>query len=698
MTGAVLIVDDSMTVRMSLIELLNAAGLQTAACPTVAEARQALAKEAFALVILDVLLPDGDGVELLQEIRAMPSAAATAVMMLSTEAEVRDRVRGLTTGADEYVGKPYDPTYLVGRARELVHRGSANAPKGQNQDQDTILLIDDSVTYRNELKSALEQATYRVVVAGSGEEGLRIAADLRPSGVVVDGVLPGIDGATFIRRIRLDAALRALPCFLLTGSEDRNAELRALDAGADAFAVKDDNIGVVVARVSAMLRSAGDQSTRRGTTSLQGPKKVLAVDDSETYLQQLAEALRSEGYEIILARSGEEALELLAVQQVDCVLLDLMMPGIGGRETCVRVKSVPVMRDIPIIMLTAVEDRETMIQGLGAGADDYIAKSGDLDLVRARVRAQIRRKQFEDEHRAVREQLLRAEYEANQARTALEVAQTRAALSEQLESKNTELEIKNEELESFSYSVAHDLRAPLRSIDGFSLALLEECGDKLDQAGKEYLQYVRQSTQHMARLIDDLLALSRVTRSALECAETDVSSIARGVAARLAKGCPDRRVDVIVADELVANCDHRLLTIVFENLIGNAWKFTGKRADARIEIGAIEGTKAIKATRAGPRTYFVRDNGAGFDMSYASKLFGVFQRLHSVAEFEGTGIGLATVQRIVRRHGGRIWAEGAVGRGATFYFTLEAGTRARVVGAAPGSARAPLQTGEEVAA
>jgi two-component system, NtrC family, sensor kinase len=664
MAGSVLIVDDSMTVRMSLIELLNGADLEAVGCGSVAEARQALSERVFALVILDVLLPDGDGVELLQEIRAMPSAAATAVMMLSTETEIRDRVRGLTTGADEYVGKPYDPTYLVARARELVRRGDDSAAPGR----ETILLIDDSVTFRNELQTALEQASYRVVTAGSGEDGLRVAADVQPSGIVVDGALPGIDGDTFIRRIRLDAALRALPCFLLTGSEDRSTEVRALDAGADAFAVKDDNIAVIVARVGAMLRAAGDQFDRRSTTSLQAPKKVLAVDDSETYLQRLAETLRSEGYEVILARSGEEALELLAVQPVDCILLDLMMPGIGGRETCVRVKGVPTMRDIPIIMLTAVEDREAVIQGLSAGADDYIAKSCDLDLVRARVLAQIRRKQFEDEHRAIREKLLRAEYAANEARNALHLAQAKAVLSEELELKNAELEMKNDELESFSYSVAHDLRAPLRSIDGFSLALLEDCGDKLDDAGKEYLNYVRQSTQHMARLIDDLLALSRVTRSPLDRAEADISSIARGVASRLTKFWPDRQITVVVAEHVIGDCDHHLLTIAFENLLGNAWKFTGKRDDARIEVGVIDGD---------PPTYFVRDNGAGFDMSYASKLFGVFQRLHSSSEFEGTGIGLATVQRIIRRHGGRIWAEGAIGEGATFYFTLR-GSRAAV--------------------
>jgi len=661
----VLIVDDSLTVRMNLAEILDAAALPTVACATLEEARRKLAEQQFALVILDMLLPDGDGIELLKHIRSMPSASETAVMLLSTEAEVRDRVRGLTTGADEYVGKPYDPNYLVARARELVRRSAPDAAPHA----DSVLVIDDSVTFREALKAALEKESYRVIAADSGEEGLRLASDQRPTAVVVDGQLPGIDGATVIRRIRLDAALRRLPCLLLTASEDRNAEVNALDAGADAFVRKDENIAFIIARLKAALRSAGGQAQDRlaepGTASLLAPKKILAVDDSETYLQELAEALRADGYEVVLARSGEEALQLLAVQPVDCILLDLLMPGIGGRETCRRVKNAPGIRDIPVVMLTAIEDREAMIQGLGAGADDYIAKSSDFDLVRARVLAQIRRKQFEDETRRIREQLLRAELEAVEARAAREMAEERAKLV-------AELEAKNEELEAFSYSVAHDLRAPLRSIDGFGLALLEDYADKLDDDGKQYLAYVRDSAQHMSQLIDDMLALSQVTRGEFERAAVDLSAIARTVGAQLARAAPDRQVEFIVADGLIAEGDARLMTIALENLLGNAWKYTGNRERARIEVGAIAGEQA---------TFFVRDNGAGFDMAYADKLFRMFQRLHAESEFEGTGIGLATVRRVVRRHGGRIWAEAAVGRGATFFFTLDDEKREAVAAA-----------------
>jgi signal transduction histidine kinase len=476
-----------------------------------------------------------------------------------------------------------------------------------------------------------------------------------------------MDGATVIRRIRLDAVLRGLPCLLLTGLEDRNAEVAALDAGADAFVRKEEEIAVVIAKLSAMLRAAGPQVARQGMASLQGPKKVLAVDDSETYLRAVAEALRADGYDVVLARSGEEALELLSVQPVDCVLLDLIMPGIGGRETCQRVKSAPSMRDIPIVMLTAVEDRAAMIQGLGAGADDYIAKSSEFDLLRARVLAQIRRKQFEDENRLIREQLLRAELESMEARTAQKVAEARAALVDELEAANAELD-------SFSYSVAHDLRAPLRSIDGFSLALLEDYAPALDEQGREYLSFIRESAQQMAGLIDDLLALSRVARSDLRREEVDLTGIARGIAGRLQRSQPERSAEFAIADGLTGVGDAGLLTIVLENLIGNAWKYSGKRAQALIEVGGAR-------TPGGHKSYFVRDNGAGFDMAYAGKLFGVFQRLHSAREFEGTGIGLATVHRIIRRHGGHVWAEGKVDYGATFSFTLTGGRGASASGA-----------------
>jgi len=242
-----------------------------------------------------------------------------------------------------------------------------------------------------------------------------------------------------------------------------------------------------------------------------------------------------------------------------------------------------------------------------------------------------------------------------------DITELKRTQSELIRAKN-EAEAANRELESFSYSVAHDLRSPLRGIDGVSRALLEDCGDAIDDDGKRYLANIRSSAQRMAQLIDDLLALSRYTRKDMAHDPVDLTALAHATLARLRESDPGRRVDVRIDGGLVCVGDEHLLSAVLENLLANAWKFTGKREAARIEIGAtsVDGLPA----------FFVRDDGVGFDMAYVGKLFGVFQRLHAATEFEGTGVGLATVERIVRRHGGRVWAEAEPDRGATFFFTL----------------------------
>ncbi len=238
------------------------------------------------------------------------------------------------------------------------------------------------------------------------------------------------------------------------------------------------------------------------------------------------------------------------------------------------------------------------------------------------------------------------------------LAQSRQELAVALEATKTTLA----ELEAFSYSVSHDLRAPLRGIDGFSQALLEDYADQLDDQGKHYLQRVRAGAQRMGELIDDLLKLSRVSRAEMRTSPLDLSLLAREVADRLKQSEPQRQVELVIAEGLTAHGDPQLLRVALENLIGNAWKFTSKKADARIEVG-----RALRDDRA---AFFVRDNGAGFDMAYVGKIFGAFQRLHEATEFPGTGIGLATVQRVIQRHGGKLWAEGEIDKGATLYFTL----------------------------
>jgi light-regulated signal transduction histidine kinase (bacteriophytochrome) len=242
------------------------------------------------------------------------------------------------------------------------------------------------------------------------------------------------------------------------------------------------------------------------------------------------------------------------------------------------------------------------------------------------------------------------------------VRKLNAELEERVRRRTAELAQALSELESFSYSVSHDLRAPLRAIDGFGAALAEHGAERLDDRDRHYLGRIRSAAKRMAELIDDLLLLSRVTRSELQKEPVDLGRIAAGVVADLRQRDPGRAVEVRVAEGMSAAGDRRLLTVLLENLIGNAWKFTSRRPRATIEIGRME--------KDGETVYFVRDDGAGFEMAYAGKLFGAFQRLHDASEFEGTGIGLATAHRVVTRHGGRIWAQGSPGEGATFFFTL----------------------------
>ena len=231
-----------------------------------------------------------------------------------------------------------------------------------------------------------------------------------------------------------------------------------------------------------------------------------------------------------------------------------------------------------------------------------------------------------------------------------------------VDERTAELAAANKELESFSYSVSHDLRAPLRGIDGFSLALEEDYGGKLDDAAKTHLHRVRAAAQRMGVLIDDLLNLSRLSRLEMERESVDLSLMARAVVSELVRTDESRQIEWLIEDGIHASADPRLLRVVLDNLLGNAWKYTSRHPRARIEFGSQQS--------AGCTVFFVKDDGAGFDPAYSEKLFGAFQRLHGAAEFPGTGVGLATVQRIIRRHGGTIWAESAVEKGATFYFTL----------------------------
>jgi two-component system NtrC family sensor kinase len=644
----VLIVDDSLTVRMDLHEAFEAAGFTTILCASGAEAGDALAGAHFDVAVLDVFVPDADGVDLLRALRAHPGRARTVTMLLSSEADVAGRLHSLGTGADEYVGKPYDAGYVVARARQLL--GGDPYRTGART---TILVIDDSMTFREELRHLLEPEGYAVITAASGEEGLRTAADRRPQAVIVDGVMPGIDGATVIRRLRLDPALRDIPCLLMTAEEDYATEVQVLEAGADAFVRKQQDLAVVLAKLAAVLRTSAERLPFEVTGSLHGPGKVLAVTADGLRLAALGDALCADGYDVLGAGSGAEALDLLAAEPMDCIVLSLDGSGTDGMEICRRIKDVPQIGDTPVIM-TGDHD-EALLGCLAAGADDYVRSADGAEALRAHVRGQIRRKQSLDESRRIREELMRRELDAAGERAARQLAETRAALVE-------ELEWRNRELEAFSGSVSHDLRGPLQIISSFAETMLDEDEDPLSALTRHRVQRIHAAAQRMADLVESLLILARASRGELRRQEFDMTAVAWQVIRDIEAREPRRQIEFTVSEAMTACADEGLVRVVLGNLIDNAVKFTRRIEKPAIEVG-------WSGPDENPR-YFIQDNGAGFPAGKVGELFRPFARLHSADDFPGTGIGLTTVHRAVERHGGEIHAEGGDGLGATFWFTL----------------------------
>ena len=377
---------------------------------------------------------------------------------------------------------------------------------------------------------------------------------------------------------------------------------------------------------------------------------ILLVDDQPANLIALEAMLQGLGQNLIKAESGREALKWLLTHEFAVILLDVKMPEMDGFETATLIRERDKSRHTPILFLTAADRSQShAVRGYAVGAVDYLVKPVVPEFVRSKVAVFV--------ELAKKSELLRrqAQLLVESEQAALELAETRAELVRDLEHKNRELE-------SFSYAVSHDLRAPLRRIDSFGRAVLESQGERLDEQGRHYLERVREASQHMSQLIDDVLHLSRVTRAELREQDVDLSALTSLILSRLQESEPARKVGIKVRPGVVVTGDGQLLRIALENLLANAWKFTSKQPDARIEFGVTQAS--------GEPAYFVRDNGAGFDMTYADRLFGPFQRLHPQGEFAGSGIGLATVQRIIHRHGGQVWAEGLVGQGATFQFTL----------------------------
>ncbi|RZJ27121.1 MAG: response regulator [Haliea sp.] len=529
------------------------------------------------------------------------------------------------------------------------------------------------------------------------------------------------------------------------------------------------------------------------------PATILIVDDEPANCRLLEALLHPEGYLTVCASNGAQALLVVAQQPPDLILLDVMMPELDGYQVAALLKADPVSSNIPIIMVTALNDRDARIAGLKAGAEEFLSKPVDRAELWLRVRNLLRLKDYGDFLRnhnltlerevmartadlrhSTRLQLSEAARQvailnalpahialldrqghiislneawrnfadthvllspgyglgtdyllvcdeskgdsAGEARKAangiravlrgslpgfsleyachapgqrrwfmmtvtplssdhmsgvivmhLDVSARKQAqediellndgLEERVQQRTDQLQVANQELEAFSYSASHDLRTPLSAIDGYSSLLGKDLGAGASERSKHYLSRIRAGVAQMGELIDALLSLAQVSRSHLSWGPVDLSAMARAVLDGYCEREPQRKVELDIQAGLLVNGDHRLLQQVLDNLLGNAWKFSGQCPSIRISVACAAGAS-------GESVYTVQDRGAGFDMAYADKLFGAFQRLHTATEFAGTGIGLATVHRIITRHGGRVWAESVPGDGASFHFTL----------------------------
>lgn len=392
------------------------------------------------------------------------------------------------------------------------------------------------------------------------------------------------------------------------------------------------------------------------TTDLSIP--LLMVDDRPENLVALEALLGDLQVDMVKAFSGNEALRLSLKQEFALVLLDVQMPDMDGFETAELMRSNPKTRHLPIIFVTAgMKDLKYQFKGYDAGAVDYLTKPIEPEILRSKVKV------FRDLYLQRRElELHRQHLQSLVDQRTAELRRAAAELEKRVLERTEELQQANHQLEGFAYSVSHDLRAPLRHVDSFSRMLLEDYGDKLDEDAVGLLNRIVAGCKNMGMLLESILSLSRTSRQPLNKTTVRMARLAQEVFDQLIQLYQDHTVDFSLAEMPDAEADPVLIRQVYTNLLGNSLKYSSKCDHPRIEVGAVK--------QNGATVYFVKDTGVGFDMKYADKLFAVFQRLHDSREYEGTGVGLAIVQNIIQRHGGRIWAEAERDKGATFYFTL----------------------------
>jgi len=420
-------------------------------------------------------------------------------------------------------------------------------------------------------------------------------------------------------------------------------------------------------------------------TPLNRSLSVLVVEDSSTQAELLRFSLARQGYIVTVVPNGLEALAAARQAKPSLVVTDVVMPGMDGYQLCKAIKGDKNLRDIPVIIVTSLRQTDDIITALECGADNFIRKPYDMASLMARIEYLLANRNMRSHSKlqfgveitlggkrhlitAEREQILDLLFssyeEAVQANEELRQRQSEVqSLNLKLAARAVELENANNQLRSFSHTVSHDLRSPLATINGFSALLERNYSAGIEEKGKRYLVSIRQEATRMTQIVEDILYLSNIDRSRVARTKVDLSSLAAETLSTLRETDPQRAVQFDCITDAVVQCDERLMRVAMVNLLSNSWKFTSKKANSSISFSATKNEKD-------ETVFCVRDNGAGFDMVNARRLFMPFERLHRNDEFPGFGVGLATVQRIVDLHQGRIWAESAPDRGAAFYFVL----------------------------
>ena len=524
-----------------------------------------------------------------------------------------------------------------------------------------VLLVEESPTQALAFQDLLERGGFRVEHVRSPSAALQSIEEKVPDLTILDFRGSGTIEDQLYELLRRVSGADGTRVLVLAAGEAEIARLRELDLHADDFLSRSAEPELFLARARALTNGTAPRPSRAPLASTNRPR-VLTIDDSPTYLEFLRGELEAEGYDVHQADTGEEGLRRLGYGGFDCVLVDRVMPGVDGMEVCRRINEwrQATGSSLAVLMLTGKEGTEDLTQALEAGADDFVGKSLDRAVIRSRVRALLRRKFHEDGYRRLQEELRQKELEARQAETERAALEARASLADELEKTSAALRLSNEELERYAYAASHDLQEPLRMIGNFCQLLDRRCAGKLDPKADKYLQYVIEAARRMRQLIDDLLDLSRLDRTE-EFKTIDTRALLESVLGQLAPRIEETRAAVTYAEFPLLMGDKGQLARLFLNLIDNALEFRGEDAP-EIQVAA--------EAREDEWVFSIRDNGIGFGAEYAERIFVVFQRLGRRDDHSGNGIGLALCKKIVRTHGGRIWAESEPGKGSTFYFTI----------------------------